>query len=87
VLFYPYRKHGKEYVPAFTLDMAKLDDKKLVKRLTGVGLEDALDFDIQIDEWERDIVRKSGVNQESVPKLLQHRIALRLVSFPTQQIT
>jgi len=82
VLFYPYRKHGKNFVPAFTIDLPKIRDKKLTKRLAQIGLEDALDFDIQIDEREREIVRASGVNQESVPKLLQHRIALGLVRFP-----
>ena len=82
VLFYPYCEQGENYVPAFTIDMANLHDKKLAKHLTGIGIEDALDFDIQIDEWEREIVRKSGVNKESVPKLLQHRIAQKLVQFP-----
>jgi hypothetical protein len=81
-LFYPYRRHGKNYVPAFTIDIAEVEEKKLSKRLTEIGLEDALDFDLQIDEWEREIVRKSGVNQESAPKLLQHRIALKLVQYP-----
>lgn len=85
VLFYPYREHGTNYVPAFSLDMANLDDKKLAKRLTGLGLEDALDFDIQIDEWEREIVRKAGVNQESASKLLQHRIAHGLVPFQLER--
>lgn len=82
VLFYPYRKHEENYVPAFTIDIAGLGNKKLAKRLTGIGLEDALDFDIQVDEWEREIVHKAGVNQESTPRLLQHRIALGLIQFP-----
>ncbi|MFZ0663977.1 MAG: N-6 DNA methylase [Acidobacteriaceae bacterium] len=82
VLFYPYRKRDKNYVPAFTIETAKLGDKKLAKRVTGIGLEDALDFDIQIDEWEREIVHKAGVNQDAAPKLLQHRIALGLIQFP-----
>ena len=81
-LLYPYHKQGDSYVPAFTIDMEKLKDKKLAKRLTELGLKDALDFDLQIDDWEREIVRKAGVQQESAAKLLQHRIALGLVLYP-----
>lgn len=82
MLLYPYHKHGDNYVPAFTLDLAKLKDKKLAKRFTELGLKDALDFDLQIDDWEREIVRKAGVQQESVIALLQHRIAMGLISYP-----
>jgi len=82
VLLYPYHKQGDTYVPAFTLDLTRLTDKKLAKRLTELGLKDALDFDLQIDDWEREIVRRSGVQRESVAKLLQHRIALGLVPYP-----
>jgi hypothetical protein len=81
-LLYPYHKKEKGYVPAFTIEMEDVKDKKLAKHLTQIGLEDALDFDIQIDDWEREIVRKSGVKQESVITLLQHRIALGLVHYP-----
>jgi hypothetical protein len=81
MLLYPYHKQGDGYVPAFTIDMVKLKDKKLAKRLTELGLKDALDFDLQIDDWERDIVRKAGVQQESVVKLLQHRVALGLIQY------
>ncbi|MHB1700276.1 MAG: hypothetical protein ACYCSN_09065 [Acidobacteriaceae bacterium] len=59
-----------------------MEDKKLAKRLTQLGLSDALDFDLQIDDWEREIVRKAGVQQESVVKLLQHRVALGLIQYP-----
>ena len=82
VLLYPYHEQEKSYVPAFEIDMAVVKDKKLAKRLTQIGLEDALDFDVQIDDWEREIIRKSGVRQESVALLLQHRIAEGLVQYP-----
>jgi len=82
VLLYPYREHEKAYVPAFEIDFEEVKDKKLAKRLTQLGLEDALDFDLQIDDWEREIVRKLGVRQESVASLLNHRIALGLVQYP-----
>ena len=82
MLLYPYHEHNKDYVPAFEIDMAKLKDKKLAKHLTQLKLKDALDFDLQIDDWEREIVRKSGVRQESVAALLKHRIALGLVRYP-----
>jgi hypothetical protein len=82
MLLYPYHKHGDNYVPAFTIDLAELKNKKLAKRLTELGLKDALDFDLQIDDWEREIVRKAGVQQESVVKLLQHRVALGLIQYP-----
>jgi len=82
MLLYPYHEHEKTYVPAFEIDFAKVKDKKLAKRLTQLGLEDSLDFDLQIDDWEREIVRKSGVRQDSVVSLLRHRIALGLVRYP-----
>ncbi len=46
-LFYPYRKQAKNDVPALTIGMTDLGDKKLAKRLTGIGLEDASYLDIQ----------------------------------------
>ena len=82
MLLYPYRKLGANYAPAFSIDFARLKDKNLTKRLTELGLKDALDFDLQIDDWEREIVRKAGVQQGSVLELLKHRIALNLVEYP-----
>jgi hypothetical protein len=82
MLLYPYHEHNKSYVPAFEIDTAKIKDKKLAKHLTQIKLKDSLDFDLQIDDWEREIVRKSGIQQESVATLLKHRIALGLIHYP-----
>jgi hypothetical protein len=87
-LFYPYNKKskahkkGKKAVPAFTIRWDEIEDEKLKERLIKVGIEDALDFDKQIDSRETEIVRESGINDESVQKLLKHRISLGIVKYP-----
>jgi len=96
VLFYPY--HAKEKKseteekkteleekksePAFTIQWDEIEDKKLKERLTKLGIEDALDFDQQIDSRETEIIREVGINAESVRKLLKHRISLGVVKHP-----
>jgi hypothetical protein len=81
-LFYPYERRGKKAEPAFAIAWEQISDHKLADRLTKAGLEDALDFDIQIDSREIDIVRSGGINNESVKKLLKHRTSLGIVRFP-----
>lgn len=82
VILYPYVIRGKTPQPAFHVDLADIKDARLFKHLTGLGFKDALDFDIQIDDSEKRLVRQSGVNKESVAKLLSHRIALGLIRYP-----
>lgn len=81
-LFYPYHVKNKKSEPAFTIQWDEIKDKKLKDRLVQIGVEDALDFDKQIDGRELDVIRQSGINSEAVAKLLRHRIALGLVSYP-----
>lgn len=82
VILYPYVIRGKKPQPAFHVDLGEIADATLAKQLTSLGLKDALDFDIQIDDWEKRLVRQSGVNKDTVAKLLSHRIALGLVRYP-----
>jgi hypothetical protein len=82
MLFYPYECRGKKAEPAFTIDWEDISNKALIDRLTKVGIKDALDFDVQIDSRETDIVRSGGINNESVKQLLKHRISLGIVRFP-----
>jgi hypothetical protein len=82
VLFYPYRRKGKEAEPAFTLPWDEIEDAKLKAHLETIGIKDALDFDIDIDSREREIIRESGINSESVQRLLKHRISLGIVKYP-----
>ncbi|MGB9074730.1 MAG: N-6 DNA methylase [Terriglobales bacterium] len=88
VLFYPYNKKTKKAkkaekaVPAFTIMWDEIEDEKLKERLIKLGIEDALDFDLQIDSHETEIIRESGINNESVQKLLKHRVSLGIVKYP-----
>src|ERR1019366_8784835 len=88
VLFYPYNKKSNKSKkaekadPAFTILWDKIDDDKLKQRLIKLGIEDALDFDLQIDSRETEIIRESGINNESVQKLLKHRVSLGMVKYP-----
>ncbi len=82
VLLYPYVLSGKKPQPAFRIDPGNVKDTAMSKRMTRLGLKDALDFDIQIDDWEQNIVRQSGINKEVVARLLKHRIARDLVAYP-----
>lgn len=88
VLFYPYNKKSKKAKkaekadPAFTISWDEIDDEKLKQRLLKLGIEDALDFDVQIDSRETEIIRESGINNESVQKLLKHRVSLGIVKHP-----
>ncbi len=88
VLFYPYNKKSKKAKkaekadPAFTISWDEMDDEKLRQRLIKLGIEDALDFDVQIDSRETEIIRESGINNESVQRLLRHRVSLGIVKYP-----
>jgi hypothetical protein len=85
VLFYPYHKKSKKAQkaePAFTIPWDDIEDEKLKERLTKLGIADALDFDLPIDSRETEIIRESGINDESVQKLLKHRISLSIVKYP-----
>ncbi len=88
VIFYPYitkskkAKKPEKAVPAFTILWDEIEDEKFKQRLTKLGIEDALDFDLQIDSRETEIVRESGINNESVQKLLKHRVSLGIVKYP-----
>lgn len=82
MLFYPYRRKGKKAEPAFAIPWDEIEDEKLKGQLTKLGIEDALDFDIDIDSREREIIRESGINNDSVKRLLKHRISLGLVKYP-----
>jgi hypothetical protein len=83
VLFYPYHVRRKLSEPAFTLQWDDVRDEELKQRLLDLKILDALDFDQQIDAREIDIIREGGINRETVPKLLKHRIALGLVGYPS----
>ena len=82
VLFYPYHIRNRKSEPAFTIPWEEISDHKLKDNLIGRRIEDVLDFDQQIDKRETDIIREAGINQQTVPKLLKHRIALGLVKYP-----
>jgi hypothetical protein len=81
-LFYPYHMRGDKSEPAFTIPWEDIKDQKLKNRLIDISIEDALDFEHQIDGRETDIVSKAGINRESVKQLLRRRIALGLVKYP-----
>jgi hypothetical protein len=82
MLFYPYHTTGTRSEPAFTIQWDEIEDESLEKRLIRLGMEDALDFNIQIDSRETDIVKQRGINNDSVRELLQHRASLGLVKYP-----
>jgi hypothetical protein len=81
-ILYPYVVVGKKAQPAFRIQTDKVEDPVLRKRITQLGLRDALNFDIQLDDWERQLVRQKGITKETVAKLLTHRIANGLVQYP-----
>src|SRR5665213_400105 len=82
VILYPYVSTRTKPRPAFHIELVDIQDEALSKKLTAIGLEDSLDFDIQIDDWEKRLVRESGINKTTVEKMLSHRVALGLVRFP-----
>ena len=82
MLFYPYHVKDKKDEPAFTMPWDEIEDRKLKNRLIQLEVEDALDFDKQLDARELEIVRKSGINSESVKDLLRHRVGLGIVKYP-----
>jgi hypothetical protein len=82
VLFYPYHLSDDRAVPAFTIDWKAVKDKELAEMMRRLGVVDALDFDKQLDRREQEIVRRVGVNQQTVPDLLKHRIGLGVVKYP-----
>jgi N-6 DNA Methylase len=82
VIFYPYHRNGKVAQPAFSILWDEIDNPKLKQRLIHINLEDALDFDKQIDSRELEIIRQAGINNDSVAELLKHRVGLRLVKYP-----
>ena len=73
VLLYPYCAVGRRAVPAFTLS---------AETANRLGILHALDFEKPLDAEEEEIVRRKGVNQATVERLLKHRIALGLVEHP-----
>jgi len=82
VLLYPYHVRKGNSEPAFTIQWEEIEDERLKKRMLDLQMSDALDFDQVVDKTEIEIVKESGVNQESVTKLLKHRVALGLVRYP-----
>jgi len=82
VLFYPYHIKGTKAQPAFTILWDEILTEKLKNRLLQLEFEDALDFDKQIDDRELEIVRESGINNESAREILRHRVGLGLVAYP-----
>jgi hypothetical protein len=82
VLLYPYRVTNEAAVPAFTIELQRIADKGLRQTLRQLGVEDALDFDKQLDDRERRIVQRVGLNRLSAEDLLKHRVALGLVPYP-----
>jgi hypothetical protein len=82
ILFYPYHSRKNKSEPAFTIQWDAIEDERLKKRLLELKIDDSLDFDQQIDAREIEIIREGGINQETVPRLLKHRIALGLVTYP-----
>ena len=60
-------------MPAFTLS---------AETANRLGILHALDFEKPLDAEEEEIVRRKGVNQATVERLLKHRIALGLVEHP-----
>ncbi|HSP15105.1 MAG TPA: N-6 DNA methylase [Thermoanaerobaculia bacterium] len=81
VILYPYASVNGEVVPAFTVTPNELDDdmRDLLRRSR---LNDALDFDVVLDNRESAILRKSGLTTDALSELLNHRISLGLVRFP-----
>ena len=73
VLLYPYCAVGRRAVPAFTLS---------AETANRLGILHALDFEKPLDAEEEEIVRRKGVDQATVERLLKHRIALGLVEHP-----
>ncbi len=82
VLLYPYRRTDAGYVPAFQIDPKKGFLPEVRRALEERKVLDALDFDKLLDRREEEIVRRRGVNADTVGDLLKHRIANDLVSYP-----
>jgi hypothetical protein len=82
VLLYPYDVVGDELTPAFELERERIKDDQLREAIRRLGVEDALDFERQLDDHETEITRRKGVNRATVPQLLKHRIGLGLVNYP-----
>jgi len=82
MLFYPYHATERAFEPAFSIQWDEIEDETLKKRLTRRGMNDALDFNQQIDGRETDIVKESGINNDSVKELFKHRVSLGLIKYP-----
>jgi hypothetical protein len=82
MLFYPYHVTKESSEPAFAIKWDEIEDDNLKKRLTRLGMNDAFDFNQQIDSRETDIVKEKGVNNKSVKELLKHRVSLGIVKYP-----
>jgi hypothetical protein len=82
VLLYPYDVVGEELTPAFELEKERIKDDQLRETIRRLGVEDALDFERQLDDHEAEITRYRGVNRANVRQLLNHRIGLGLVKYP-----
>jgi hypothetical protein len=67
VLLYPYVVKDGEAIPAFLQRSSKLD---------------ALDFEVAVDDQEKEIRRGKALNRETIEKILGHRIALGVIKFP-----
>jgi len=82
VIFYPYHLVSAEAAPAFTMDLKSIRDKGLIRAAQEADLRDALNFDKQLDEREKNITHGKGVNRTTVGELFRHRLALGIIRYP-----
>lgn len=68
MLLYPYVVEAEEAAPAFAVRHH--------------GLSDALDFEVILDERERQLQHGRSLNNATARDILEHRIALELVKYP-----
>jgi hypothetical protein len=83
VILYPYAQIEGEIEPAFKINFYIIEDEKFKISLKSLNIFDALDFDKQIDQRERDIALRKGVNQITAPDLFKHRQSLGLIVYPS----
>jgi hypothetical protein len=82
VILYPYELTDQGGNPAFTINLSEVKDAEIRESLRREGIKDVLDFDRQIDDREREIVRLHGINNVTIVDLLKHRNSLGLVKYP-----
>jgi len=82
VMIYPYVVGEEHSQTAFAIEVSDVRDERTTEALRKVGVKDSLDFDRQIDEREKETIRRQGVNRNTVGDLLKHRIAMGLVRYP-----